>query len=169
MAASDIFLCPPPSPNDVKLYDPAAGCAGGGNVTITTGLGSLIITGFSPVINLSIVSNVGQLTINGLSPVINSQIISQVGDVVINGFAPLVNQNIIAGLGQLTLSGFAPTINLIAGGVTITPSFGELILTGFSPTIIVPEIIDPPALQIQVENRYSLGRVTTKRPYQRRY
>jgi hypothetical protein len=63
MAANDVFLCTPPPPNDVKLYDPAVGCGGGTSVLF--GLGQLILTGLEPVINFIINMGLGQLVLNG--------------------------------------------------------------------------------------------------------
>ena len=68
--------------------------AAGGNVTVETGLGSLIITGFVALVSVSdnqVVSpGVGQLDLNGFVPTVsvsNNQTASPgVGSLILNGF-----------------------------------------------------------------------------------
>lgn len=69
MAVNDIFLCTPQPPNDLKLYDPAIGCAGGTSVDTLTG--NLILTGYAPSLAKGIFTSLGQLVLTGYAPSID--------------------------------------------------------------------------------------------------
>lgn len=141
---------------------------GGGGTTVSTDVGSLVLTGFAPTINITnnqnVLSGVGALTINGFASIIDLKINTDFGQLTLNGFAPSINISVVAssqtgqliatgfspsvvatanitlntGLGQLTLNGFAPTATP-SNNIRVSANLGQLTLNGFSPTVNISQ------------------------------
>lgn len=119
------------NPNDVRLRNPTAVS---GNITVETGVGSLILTGFIALVSVS-----------------DNQVVSPgVGQLDLNGFAPTVsvsnNQTVSPGVGSLILDGFSPSVVI---GVNVFADTGVLVLTGFPPTVVISGQPNPPTPQPQ--------------------
>ena len=86
---SDIYLCPTPTPNDIKLYDPTLGC-GGTVITVSPGVGALTLLGFSPSLINQINAGFGALTLTGYAPTLINQINTDTGALILSGQTPTI-------------------------------------------------------------------------------
>lgn len=160
---ADIFLYPgEPNPNDIKLRDPTTPSSGGG-VSVLTGLGTLIFTGFAVALNLAVAADRGDLTYSGQAPSLNFTINTATGQLVDDGFSPTVIASnavtIFPGVGVVVLTGSPPTLNLsvpigqgtvqLSGfspgiGYGILSGQGSILVNGFSPIVTTSILIFPP-------------------------
>jgi hypothetical protein len=128
------------------------GAAGGGAVTVNTGVGALAITGHAPTIqttgDTAVSVGAGALTVTGLVPTATTQQSAAVdaGSLTITGHAPTISTTadtaISVGAGALTITCAAPTVTTqeaVAAGA------GALTLTGHAPTI---QVVSPGAVAV---------------------
>jgi hypothetical protein len=125
------------------------------SLTISPGVGSIILTGFAPTVTMDVTISpgVGAVTITGFSPTVTNNasgaltVNPGVGAVTITGFAPsvLIGMTVSPGLGGVTITGFAPTVTNNSGSLTVSPGAGSVVLTSFAPTISgqITPIISP--------------------------
>lgn len=160
---ADIFLYPgEPNPNDIKLRDPTTPSSGGG-VSVLTGLGTLIFTGFAVALSFTVAADKGDMTYTGQAPSLNFTINTTTGQlvddgfsptvtvgnavtatpstgvVILTGFPPTLNSSILTRQGTVQLSGFSPGI-----GYGILSSQGNILVNGFSPVVTTSILIFPP-------------------------
>lgn len=104
------------------------------NVLVTADVGSLLLSGFAPVLATSIATNVGALTLTGQAPsvVVGTVLTPAVGSLTITGLAPsvVIGTVVTPGVGALTLTGVAPSL-----GSGIAAGVGSLTLSGFAPVL----------------------------------
>jgi hypothetical protein len=100
--------------------------AGGTNTPINPGVGTLALTGYSPVVAQSA----------------NQSLTPGAGSIAISGYAPTIAQpkNIAAGVGVLTLAGYAPSIAQSANQ-SASPAIGSLAISGYAPAISQPQTV----------------------------
>ena len=112
------------------------------NVSITSGLGQLTLTGKTPTVFVldpkTVSTGLGQLAITGFAPTLaisdNVNVSAGLGALTLTGLAPSIaktdNVFIAAGAGALTITGFEPTVSK-----HIQPALGTLTITGYQPTV----------------------------------
>lgn len=100
--------------------------------TITPGTGSLVLTGYAPVLDLGITPSTGTLTLTGYAPVLNLGLTPSTASLTLTGFSPtvVVNTPLVPGAASLTLTGYALVLDL-----GLTPGAGSLTLTGYAPNV----------------------------------
>ena len=121
--------------------------AGGGtSVTVTPGVGSLVLTGFAPTVSATqsqtVTPGVGSLTLTGFAPDVsagtNATASPGAGSLTLTGLAPTVsatsNVTVTPGFQALTLTGFAPAVSATQSR-TVSPGTGTLTLVGFAPVV----------------------------------
>jgi len=138
---NNIYLFPTQAnPNNIGLRNGPT--SSGTNVN--PGAGSLVLTGFVPVIALALAISpaVGTLTLTGFAPTvtIDTPVAPNVGTLTLTGFAPTLDKGILPGVGALTFTGFAPSITIDR---PVAPALGQLTLSGFSPTVAIDLPISP--------------------------
>lgn len=112
--------------------------SGSGNLSISSGLGALTVTGLAPTLRIPerITAGLGELTITGLAPTASVgstavQITTGLGALTITGHVPTQTLTLPSpAAASLVLTGHAPTMAL-----GIAPALGQLTLTGLAPTI----------------------------------
>jgi hypothetical protein len=112
------------------------------DVSITSGLGQLTLTGQTPTVFLldpkTVSTGLGQLAITGHVPTLavsdNVNVSAGLGALTLTGHVPtpVVTDNVFitAGAGALTITGHEPTVSK-----HITTELGQLTLTGHAPTV----------------------------------
>lgn len=118
----------------------------GENITISSGVGSVDLTGLVPTAtatnNQLVTAGLGQVSLTGfVSTIINpAGVTAESGSVSLTGFAPTVtasdHQIVSIGLGAIDLNGLIPSVN-ISDNQTANALLGEITLTGFEPTITI--------------------------------
>lgn len=95
--------------------------AAAAGTTVTPGTGSLILTGYAPVLDIGLTPSTGSLVLTGYAPVLDLKLTPSTGSLVLTGFAPTVavNTPLTPGAASLTLTGYAPTVT--ATETTATP------------------------------------------------
>ena len=154
---NDIYLyATQTNPNDIGLTN---GPSGSGT-NVAPGAGSLLLSGFAPVIALAVAISpaVGALTLTGFAPTVtvDRPVAPAVGAMTLTGFAPTLDKGILPGVGALTFDGFAPSITIdrpvvptvgamtfdglapsVAVGMAVTPDVGSLTFDAFAPDVVV--------------------------------
>lgn len=112
--------------------------AGVVNTTVTPGTGSLVLTGYAPILGFGITPSTGTLTLTGYAPVLNLGLTPSTASLTLTGFAPTVtataNIAVTPDTATLTLTGYAPDV-AAAGSASVTPDTASLVLTGYAPTV----------------------------------
>lgn len=131
---------------EVRVYEIPSSSFNSGPITVTPDVGSLVLDGLAPTIQLSITvaPGLGQLQLDGFAPSIGLPInlTPGLGALILTGLSPTIGLPITVtpGLGQLILNGQAPTIQL---PINLQPGAGQLILTGLAPSIGLPVSLRP--------------------------
>jgi hypothetical protein len=124
-------------------------------ISVQTGLGDVLITGYSPSINVTnnvtLISDVGTLSLNGYSPTVQAAISSdsQTGQITILGYEPniIIPVLVYTDLGTLLIVGHAPEIGLTQN---INADFGTVTIDGFSPNVNIAQNINTNTGQINI-------------------
>lgn len=118
----------------------------GTTTTLTPGVDTLAITGYTPTLvqsaNQTVAPGVGSLSITGYAPTLaqgaNQSVNPATGTLTITGYAPTLaqsaNQSVAPGVSSLALTGYAPTI-VQNTTTTVSPGVGALTITGYVPTL----------------------------------
>lgn len=139
MAANDLFLCTPPSPNDVKLYDPAVGCGGGGSTAWTQSLSDSI------TLNDSLIKSTGLFKFDSIT--LNDAITKAAGRNISDSVT--LNDNIVKGFGRAIADSIALS-DLLSKGIGL--SYADLITLSDLITLPSTPVTPPTPGQIIVNN-----------------
>lgn len=123
---------PAPAPGVLVLTGHQPTVSVGANVS--TGVGTLTVTGFAPALDLGIRPDVGTLSLAGAVPALSTGITPDASALLVTGHAPTIaasaNSNVTPDAGVLSVTGFAPSL-----GLGITTGIGALVLNGHAPTL----------------------------------
>lgn len=118
--------------------------AGGGAVTVDTGVGQLTVTGNAPTADTKrdITTAAGVLTITGNAPTVSTalNVQTQVGELTVTGNAPAADtrRDVTTIAGQLTITGNVPVVNNEVID-TVQTFAGALTIVGNAPAITLPK------------------------------
>lgn len=110
-----------------SLFDVPA--AGGGNLTVAPGAGSVVFTGNAPSVDSTAAPGAGSLVFTGLAPSADATVAPGVGSVTFTGLAPSVDSTVAPGVGSLVFTGYAPTVSF--GTVVVATPSGAFDAGGF--------------------------------------
>lgn len=100
--------------------------------TTATGLGSTRIAGLAVTLDVVLPVGLGSVPVTGLSPTIDSTVAMGVGSTPITGRAPTIDWTTTTGVGSASITGLAPLADV---AVPIPTGLGSVLLTGLAPTI----------------------------------